>query len=574
MKKLFIILLTLVFVKFAFAIDTSAYTNLNSESQFSNNEPSSNYYVPPSAVPILPNTTTNTITKYSQPPKNNTRQNSHYDLPKCIVFGCTLFGGDFSRERLPVFNPEYSIAIGDQINIKLWGGRNMDLTLTVDAQGNIFIPTIGPIKVLGISNNTLTDMIKSRIQEVYTKNVGIYAGMLEAQPIMVYVGGNVVKPGAYAGTSSNSLMYFLDLARGIDQNAGSFLEINLIRNNKTTKTFNLYDFLLNGQTPDVQFMDGDMIYVDSRKNNVKVSGLVVNKYDFEFDGEYILASDLISLAKAAPSATHIRVTRNSLPTRDVEYYSFANLPDLKIYNGDEVVVLSDKMDGTITVRIEGEHIGEKELALPYGSRLSEILQMIEFSPIADKSSIQLYRKSVAAMQKEQLLQSLNKIEMSVLKANSDTVDEAKLRLNEAELIMKWVERAKDVEPSGQILLSNSSYYGVILENGDILKIPNDNALVHIYGEILFPITITYEKGTTVEDLIEKAGGLSNENASNRIVIKSSSGMVAQADSNSKLFKGDEVMVLPEVDVKSYQLAKDISQIIYQIAVSAGVLLAL
>ena len=36
--------------------------------------------------------------------------------------------------------------------------------------------------------------------------------------------------------------------------------------------------------------------------------------------------------------------------------------------------------------------------------------------------------------------------------------------------------------------------------------------------------------------------------------------------------GDELMVLPDVDVKSLQHAKDIFQIIYQLALSAGVVL--
>ena len=38
--------------------------------------------------------------------------------------------------------------------------------------------------------------------------------------------------------------------------------------------------------------------------------------------------------------------------------------------------------------------------------------------------------------------------------------------------------------------------------------------------------------------------------------------------------GDEILVLPKIDVKSRQIAKDLTQIIYQVAVSAGVVLGL
>jgi hypothetical protein len=38
--------------------------------------------------------------------------------------------------------------------------------------------------------------------------------------------------------------------------------------------------------------------------------------------------------------------------------------------------------------------------------------------------------------------------------------------------------------------------------------------------------------------------------------------------------GDEIMVLPKIDVKSRQIAKDLTQILFQIAVSAGVVLGI
>jgi hypothetical protein len=38
--------------------------------------------------------------------------------------------------------------------------------------------------------------------------------------------------------------------------------------------------------------------------------------------------------------------------------------------------------------------------------------------------------------------------------------------------------------------------------------------------------------------------------------------------------GDEILVLPKVDVKSMQIAKDLMQILYQIAISTKVVLNL
>ncbi|MGL4778670.1 MAG: polysialic acid transporter, partial [Aeromonas veronii] len=37
------------------------------------------------------------------------------------VFGNWLFRGEFARESVNGFNPEYRIAIGDKLQVQLWG---------------------------------------------------------------------------------------------------------------------------------------------------------------------------------------------------------------------------------------------------------------------------------------------------------------------------------------------------------------------------------------------------------------------------------------------------------------------
>ena len=46
------------------------------------------------------------------------------------------------------------------------------------------------------------------------------------------------------------------------------------------------------------------------------------------------------------------------------------------------------------------------------------------------------------------------------------------------------------------------------------------------------------------------------------------------DMEADIVAGDEILVLPKIDVKSRQVAKDLTQILYQIAVSAKVVLGL
>ena len=57
-------------------------------------------------------------------------------------FAANLFIGGFESERSSGLNDNYLVAPGDKINIWLWGAVNFSSVVTVDNQGNIFIPNI------------------------------------------------------------------------------------------------------------------------------------------------------------------------------------------------------------------------------------------------------------------------------------------------------------------------------------------------------------------------------------------------------------------------------------------------
>lgn len=177
------------------------------------------------------------------------------------VFGANLFTGNFARAGATQFNPDYLVAVGDRIHLRLWGGFTFDSVAAVDPQGNIFLPQVGPIKVLGIANKNLQQQVEAAVRRVFRANVYSYASLAAAQPVRIFVGGNVMRPGLYNGTSMDSLLNYLDQAGGIDPERGSFLTVQVKRGASVRATFNLYDFLLKGQLPLLQLNDGDVIFV-------------------------------------------------------------------------------------------------------------------------------------------------------------------------------------------------------------------------------------------------------------------------------------------------------------------------
>ena len=500
--------------------------------------------------------------------------------PDSEVFGARLFTGAFAREGAALFNPDYVIATGDTLQVRLWGAFNFDAPLVVDPQGNVFLPNVGPVAVRGVRNAELQQIVEAAVRRVYRANVSSYASLADAQPVRVFVSGFVVRPGQYSGTSMDSLLHYLDQAGGIDPERGSFLDVQVRRGAALRGRVNLYDFLLDGRLPALQLASGDVIFVPPRQNTVRVSGLAANPKRFEFSGAERTVADFVALARPQAAATHVRITRNTGTVRHTDYHPLSESGSVTVANGDELEFTADKKTGTITVRVEGEHDSAQEYVLPYGSRLGDVFSRIRLNERSQPQNLQLFRQSVKLRQKELLATSLRSLEASLLTARSGSGEEANLRQQEAKLMLQWVERARLVEPLGQVLVaSDPNRDQLLLENGDVLRIPTSDGLVLVNGEVLFPNAVAHQPGLTLGDYIERAGGFTQNADHSRVVLARVNGSFEQSEARrlsdaTRVNPGDQVLVLPKVDQKNRQFALDLTRILSQIAITAGVVLGI
>jgi protein involved in polysaccharide export with SLBB domain len=489
------------------------------------------------------------------------------------VFGANLFTGAFAASAASIFNPDHVIAIGDQLQVRLWGAFQFESLLTVDAQGNIFLPQVGPVNVAGIPNKGLQQRLEEALRRTFKSNVHSYISLAAAQPVRVFVTGFVYRPGMYQGTSTDSVLRYLDQAGGIDTERGSFLDVRVLRGSLVRGEFNLYEFLIGGRLPGVQLGDGDVVVVQPRKSVFKVGGLAENAKRFEFSGQAIEIPQLVTLARPLPTATHVRVTRMSGIVRNTEYYSLTDARAVRLDNGDEVVFTADNRPGTISVRVEGEHVSPQEYVLPYGARFGDLIKKIEFTDRSDSLNLQLFRLTVKERQREMLQASLKTLETAVLTARSGTSEEARLRADEAQLMLQWVERARRLEPLGQVVIAQASDRDhLLLENGDIVRVPIKNGLVLVHGEVLFPNAVAFDNRYGVEDYIKRAGGYTQNADTSRIVVAHRDGSFDEVSNGARIVPGDDILVLPKVDSKPRQFWKDIVQIIFQIALAAKVII--
>ena len=137
-------------------------------------------------------------------------------------FGEKLFEGGFQGEREDGLNPDYLVRPGDHISLRMWGAVDYASVVVVDAQGNVFVPDIGPIRVDGIRNGDLGKRITHAVRGVFTQNVNVYTNLEGTSPVVVYVTGYVNAPGSFAGVSSDSLLYFLSRGGGVNPRQGSY----------------------------------------------------------------------------------------------------------------------------------------------------------------------------------------------------------------------------------------------------------------------------------------------------------------------------------------------------------------
>jgi protein involved in polysaccharide export with SLBB domain len=497
---------------------------------------------------------------------------------KPLMFGSQIFSGRFGSEAFSGFNPNYQLAVGDRVHLRLWGAYEHNATHTVDAQGNVFIPSVGPVRVQGVRNADLNRQVEVQVKRTFRSNVGVYATLEAAQPVKIYVTGFVKAPGLYGGLSSDSVLYYLDRAGGVDPDRGSYLEVDVLRNGQPHAKVNLYRFLLEGQIQPLQLQDGDTIVAAARKHIVQVRGEVLNPYIFEFAQPSFSAAEVLAVARPRPGATHLSIVRKIGAETRSEYYPVAQAGQVTIRDGDELTLTSDKFPGTILVRIDGATLAERTLVMPYGAKLRDALARVRPAPQANMDAVQLFRRSVATRQKTLMETSLRSLESYALTSRSSTSEEAALRQREAQQILQFTERARQIQPRGQVLLtragnSQGDAGDTLLEDGDVIRIPEQSNLVLVSGEVVFPNAVVFDSNASLEGYVQGAGGYTAGADTARVLVVRQDGSVLEGD-GARLQPGDEIMVLPKVEGKRIEVVRGITQILFQIAVVAKTALGL
>ncbi len=495
-------------------------------------------------------------------------------------FGKVLFQGAFKENRQLRYSPNYLINVDDTISIKLWGAYTYAAELKVDSKGNIFIPRVGKIHLLGVSNQALESVVSQSVKKVFNNNVSIYANLNTYQPISIFLTGGITKPGLYEGLSSDSILQFIDKAGGITDGEGSYRDIMLLRSNIVVKKFDLYDFLLKGKLALFQFQNGDVLKIGSLKNIIEVSGEVRRPYIFELSKESVLVDEIIRSIIPNSNVTHFMITSWEKGREQIKKFSLSQRYNTMLKSGEKIHFISDYLKENLTITIEGEHANLHTMTIAKGENLSHLLSMLKMTTLSDPNAVQLFRKSIAVKQKQLIDANLRDLEARVLTTGSSTTEEAKIRKEESSMVLNFIDRASKVIPKGQVIINDTSDLSqVILEDGDKLFIPKKSQVVVVEGEVSLPNAQTFVSSYRVEDYIKSCGGYSPRANEEKVLLIKKNGRVITYNASSwwgehafAVEPGDSILVLGKVDSKNIQITSSVTQILYQIAVGAAVVL--
>ena len=289
-----------------------------------------------------------------------------------------IFGSELFTTNSLVFEPNlripapvgYVLGPDDEVVVSVYGYSEKIYNLTINEQGEIFIPNVGPIYISGLSIEQAAEKIKSKLastiyRAINTGKTKVQITLGKIRSIRVTVIGQAKKPGTFTVSSLTTLYNILYLCGGPTP-MGSYRDIEIIRGNQVKKTADLYDFLINGNQKDnIILQEGDVIRIPYYKNRVTLSGKVKREGKFEMlDNETF--SDLLRYCGGFTdnafrgTVTVVRITNTEKKIIDLNSNQFDTF---KINGSDKYIVrkLQDEFGNRIVISGSVLRPGQYEL---------------------------------------------------------------------------------------------------------------------------------------------------------------------------------------------------------------------
>ena len=159
---------------------------------------------------------------------------------------------------------DYRLAAGDKLRIEVYKDAQLSQSLQVRPDGKITLPLVGDVAAAGRTSVELRDAIGAALKDYIEKPV-VTVIVVETTPLLVYVTGEVTKPGALTLVAGQmSVLQALAMAGGFTDFANK-KDIRILRKGAAgmqTLKFNYKDAIDGDSTREpLQLLPGDTVIV-------------------------------------------------------------------------------------------------------------------------------------------------------------------------------------------------------------------------------------------------------------------------------------------------------------------------
>jgi protein involved in polysaccharide export with SLBB domain len=502
---------------------------------------------------------------------------------------------DFNLPATMTVPGDYPIEVGDLVSVNTTGSIEGSADFTVDRNGEIFLPQVGKVKLVGVRYRDLRDRIA---QAIGTKYRGFEAtvSIKRLHGIRVYVTGFANQPGAYSVSSLSTLVNAV-LAAGGPASGGSFRSIKLYRNGREVTDFDLYDLVRGGdRSRDAILQNEDVQFISPVGQQIAIVGSVNEEAIYEARaGESV--SDVLRIAGGPNTlADTLRVILYSLDDKGTvgsRELVLGEITGKPIAGGDIVQVLSQGSLAfplerqSVVVRLEGEVNKPGNYFVAPNTPLSQVIEQAGgLTTRAYVYGTKLTRASVREQQRQGYADALDQLETLLVSAplSADQTISAADREAQLRAANGLLDKLRRSEPDGRLVLevpySAATLPGdLLLENNDAVVIPPRIDTIGVFGAVYRPASFRLSgRPVKVRDFVERAGGPTRFADKGNIFVVRANGdvLTRKKGALSATVQAGDVVFLPVKAQSSSFWAKfrEITQVIFQLGLSAATVAAI
>ena len=433
------------------------------------------------------------------------------------------------------------------------------------------------------------------------------------------IAGSVNRPALYELKSETKISQLIELAGGL--NAVAFKgRIQVERIVDYTRQTVFESDLEKIQEKEISLRSGDIVKVYQvvpDRRVVRVSGAVQREGEYGFTPGMTIR-DLLLLTggpryytnRKEAELTRVTVTDEgpktekilvnlekaleeepgqNLPLLENDYLFVRTVPEWKLY---QTVTISGevKYPGTYTIR--------------KGEKLSSLIERAGgFTDRAYLKGAVFTRERVREIQQRQLDESADRLEREMASRGPLSVaaaagpEEAAIKQSEIQQMKAFLDKVRQARAKGRLVVpiedvgkrKGAPEY-IELEEGDSLFIPANPQSVQISGSVFNQTAFVHDGSKNISDYIDLAGGYTENADKKRVYVLKVDGTAVRPEGGIASFfwskdsgrwesgarrmdPGDTIVVPEKLErIAWLRNIKDITQILYQIAVTAGVLI--